>query len=428
MITPSMWSLRQPMVLGFVSLFALFGGCFVWSALMPISGAVIAAGRVDMAVGRQPVQHPEGGRVAEIYVTEGARVEAGALLLRLDGSTARSDLAVIETRLAECLAERGRLEAERDGRDQIIFPERLAGFVATYPELARQIDTQKALFTARAAAFDDQQRQVARRRDQITEQVRGIDAQTDATLTQIGLLKTQRSRMAQLASKSLIPITRMTDLDSELARLAGALGSLHANRAEALARKSEAAFEALHLTSARRAEAGSALKDLLSEEEELSERQRALTRQLATLDLRAPISGMVLGLQATSATAVLRPAEPAMYIVPDSGAFVVEARVVISDIDQISVGQPARLRIGAFDARITPDLEGKVSRLAADAQSDQPGTTPYYRVQISLTGPTAAALKPGMPVEVFLTTGPRTALSYLLDPFTRSFARAFREG
>lgn len=422
------WPMRVPQIVGFVTLLLLFGGCFAWSALMPMSGAIIATGRVNMAAGRQPVQHPEGGRVAAVFVTEGARVSVGTLLMRLDGAATRSDLAVTEVRLAERLAERGRLEAERDGRDDIAFPVRFAALLATHPDLARQVAAQRALLMANAAAFDDQQKQIARRRDQIIEQVRGIDAQTDATLTQIDLLKVERDRVARLALKALVPTARLIDLDRELARLAGALGSQRASRAEALARNSEAALDALHLTSARRAAAGAALKDLLGEEEELSERQRALTRQLTALDLRAPLSGVVLGLQATSAAAVLRPGEPAMYIVPDTGAFVVEARISTSDIDQVNLGQSARLRIGAFDAHISPDLEGKVIRLAADAQSDQAGGAAYYLVEITLVGPTVATLKPGMPVEVFLTTAPRTALSYLLEPFTRSFARAFRDG
>lgn len=428
MTSPQPWPMRLPLILGFASLLFLFGGCFAWSTLMPVSGAIIATGRVNMAAGRQPVQHPEGGRVAGVFVTEGARVSAGTLLLRLDGAATRSDLAVTELRLGENLAERGRLEAERDGRDDIAFPQRLTTLLAAHPELARQVAAQQALLAADAAAFDDQQQQIARRRDQIIEQVRGIDAQMDATLTQIGLLKIERDRVAHLVRKALVPTARLGDLDRELARMAGALGSFRASRAEALARSSEAALDALYLTSARRAAAGAALKEMLGEEEELSERQRALTRELAALDLRSPLSGMVLGLQPTSAAAVLHPAEPAMYIVPDTGAFVVEARVSASDIDQINIGKPARLHIGAFDARINPDLEGRVTRLAADAQSDQAGAAPYYLVEITLTGPPAATLKPGMPVEVFLTTAPRTAMSYLLDPFSRSFARAFRDG
>jgi HlyD family secretion protein len=428
MTDPRPWPMRLPLILGFACLLLLFGGCFAWSALMPVSGAIIATGRVNMAAGRQPVQHPEGGRVAGVFVTEGARVSAGTLLVRLDGAATRSDLAVTELRLAERLAERGRLEAERDGRDDINFPERLTALLATHPALARQVAAQKALLAADAAAFEDQQKQIARRRDQITEQVRGIDAQTDATLTQIDLLKIERDRVAHLVRKALVPTARLNDLDRELARMRGVLGSLRASRAEALARSSESALDALHLTSARRAAAGAALKEILGEEEELSERQRALTRHLATLDLRAPLSGMVLGLQPTSASAVLRPGEPAMYIVPDTGAFVIEARISASDIDQVALGQPARLRTGAFDARINPDLDGKVTRLAADAQSDQAGAAPYYLVEVTLTAPPVATLKPGMPVEVFLTTAPRTALSYLLDPFTRSLARAFRDG
>lgn len=428
MTDPRPWPMRLPLILGFASLLLLFGGCFAWSALMPVSGAIIATGRVNTAAGRQPVQHPEGGRVTGIFVTEGARVSAGTLLLRLDGAATRSDLAVTELRLAERLAERGRLEAERDGRDDIAFPERLTALLAAHPALAGQIAAQKALLAADAAAFEDQQRQIARRRDQIIEQVRGIDAQTDATLTQIGLLKIERDRVAHLVGKALVPTARLSDLDRELARMQGVLGSLRASRAEALARSSESALDALHLTSARRAAAGAALKEILGEEEELSERQRALTRQLAMLDLRAPLSGVVLGLQPASASAVLRPGEPALYIVPDTGAFVIEARISVSDIDQVALGQPARLRIGAFDARINPEFDGKVTRLAADAQSDQAGAAPYYLVEVTMTGPPATTLKPGMPVEVFLTTAPRTALSYLLDPFTRSLARAFRDG
>ncbi len=428
MTNPPLWSARLPLVLGFTTLLALFVGCFTWSSLMPISGAVIAAGSVEMAEGLQSVQHPDGGRVAEIFVTEGARVNAGQLLLRLDGTATRSDLVVVEARLVERRAERARLEAERDGRDRIIFPETRAAQLAAQPDLARHVAAQNALFAANAAVSRSQLGQITRLVDQINEQVRGIDAQIGATQAQIRLLRAERGRMAQLVSKDLIPKARLFELDRELTREVGALGSLRANRAEVLARRAEVNLESLRLTSARSATASSALKVLLGEEEELLERRRALIRQLAAYDLRAPLSGVVLGLQTTSPASVLRPAEPAMYIVPDDGAFVVEARISATDIDQIRLGQPARLRIGAFDANLMPDLAGTLAYVAADAQSDQAGGALSYRVKIELTGRHTTLLRSGMPVEVFLTTGPRTALSYLLDPFTRSFGRVFRDG
>ncbi|MCX8507879.1 MAG: HlyD family type I secretion periplasmic adaptor subunit [Rhodobacteraceae bacterium] len=420
--------MRSAVLLGFATLLALLGGAFAWSALMPLSGAVIATGRIEMAVGRLPIQHPQGGRVKAIFVTEGARVRAGDLLLQLDGSRPESDLARGEARLVQALAERARLEAERDGLDHLRFPVNLAPFLARQPDRERQMDSQMALFNAGISVIQGQKAQIARRRVQIAEQVRGLTAQIGATQIQIELLRKDRVRFETLVAKSLAPIAKLSDLDREIARQSGALGGLKASRAEALARDAEAALESLRLEASRREAAAQALKAELADEEELLERQHALQEELAALNLRAPLSGVVLGLQVTSAAAVLRPAEPALFLVADDSAFVVTAHVATTDIEQIETGQMARLRIGSFDARSTPDIEGTVSRLAADAQSDQPGAPPYYRVEITLPRSYGLRLRPGMPVEVFLATAPRTGLSYLLDPLTRSFSRAFRDG
>lgn len=165
---------------------------------------------------------------------------------------------------------------------------------------------------------------------------------------------------------------------------------------------------------------------------ELAERRRALADRVDRLEIRAPVAGIVLDLKVTTPQAVLRAGDPVLYLVPQDRPLVITARIAPIHIDEVALGQPATLVFPAFSSRETPELQASVTRLAADALTDPRSGAPYYSAELQLTGAERSrlgdrALVPGMPVEVYLQTGHRTPLAYLLKPFTDYFARAFRE-
>ena len=223
------------------------------------------------------------------------------------------------------------------------------------------------------------------------------------------------------------------DLERAAAELQGNRGELIANRAQAEGRSTEVELEILRLAAQRREDASTQLRDIGSNELELAERRRGLAERVARLDIRAPVSGQVLGLQVTSPRSVLRPADPVLYIIPQDRPLVITVQIPTIHIDEVHVGQHTRLVFPAFSSRTTPEIYGHVITLSADAMVDQASKQSFYHGQIVLDAGEMAKLKhetllPGMPVQAFIETGARTPMAYLLKPFTDYFSMAFREG
>lgn len=422
---------RGALLLGGITLLALLGGFGLWSVSTDISGAIVASGQIEVAQNRQVVQHPDGGVVAEILVAEGDTVASGDILLRLDGTQILSELAIVEGQLLEVQARRARLEAERDGLDQMGMPQTLIARAASHPEAAEQIDGQRKLFVARAETLARTLDQLERRKAQTYAQISGIDAQSQALATQQRLIAEELADQIALLEKGLTQAARVLNLQREEARLAGQVGELAAARAQAEGRITEIELQMLGLGAQRREDASTQLRDIGSSELQLVQRRRALAEQVARLDIRAPASGTILGLQVTTPRAVLRPAEPVAYVIPQDRPLIITVRVPTIHINEVSVGQTVKLMFPAFSARTTPELDGQVALVSADALTDPATNAPYYRAEISLAPSEAERLNqtllPGMPVEAFIQTQSRTPLAYLLKPFTDYFTHAFRE-
>lgn len=425
-------SIRRPTLLGLAALLALVAGFGFWATLTTISGAVVAQGQIEVDQNRQIVQHPDGGVVAEILVSEGAAVVAGDPLLRLDGAALQSERTIVTAQLSELSARTARLCAERDGADAPGFAADLLAEAQADPKVASQIDGQLRLFTARRATLDEQALQLTRRIEQTRSQGEGISAQSAALATQLALIKRELASQQGLLDKGLAQQGTVLALQREEARLNGQMGELAAALAQTEGQVTEIEIQISGLATRRREEATAELRDIGPLILELAERRRALAERIARLEIRAPVSGIVLGLQLTTPRAVLRAADPVLYIVPQDRPLVITARIAPIHVDEVTVGQSAELVFSAFAARETPHLEGRVIMVSADALTDPQSGAPFYLARLELAAGERArlgdkTLLPGMPVEVFLQTSARTPLAYLLAPFTDYFARAFRE-
>lgn len=425
------WSVVRPMTIGLVAMLVLVGGFGTWAVMAQITGAVIASGQIEVDRNRQVIQHPDGGVVEAILVDEGDTVASGDLLIRLDPSALQSELIIVEGQLFEIMARRGRLEAERDGADVIIFPEALLAFGR--PEIESLLAGQERLFQARRESTTKTIEQLAQRRAQIVSQIGGITAQQTALTRQQELIVKELADQQSLLDRGLAQASRVSALQREEANLLGRVGELSASEAQAAEQITEIEIEVLTLDTTRREEAITRLRDLQFNELELSERQRTLTRQLDRLDIRAPLSGIVYGLQVFAERSVIRPADPVMFLVPQDRPLVIAAQVQLTDVDQIYVGQEATMRFSAFDQRRTPELFGTVTLISADAFQDDSAVAPFYRVELRLNEgelarlPEDMTLIPGMPVESFVRTADRSPMDYLIKPLADYFAKAFRE-
>ena len=429
---PAQFSARGPLVLGFVGVAILVVGLFGWGFGTTIAGAVVTSGMLEVERNRQIVQHPDGGVVETIFVKDGDTVQAGDVLIRLDGNVTRSELAIVEGQLFEFLARRARLEAERDGEDKVEITGELAELSKTRPDVAELVDGQVKLFEARRDTLAKQLEQLGKRQGQMNSQIDGIDAQLDAQSKQLVLIESELKDQQGLLEKGLAQASRVSSLQREQARLEGQLGELTASRAQSEGRITEIELEVLRLQAARREDANEQLRDAGAKERELAERRRALQEKIERLDIRAPVSGIVLGMSVTTPRSVIRPADPVLYIIPQDRPLVIMAQVPPIHIDEVHMGQAAELMFPAFSARTTPQLEGHVTMVSADALTDQRTGQTYYRAEIALDPGEMEKLRdlqllPGMPVEAFIKTDDRTPIAYLTKPFTDYFAKAFRE-
>lgn len=427
------WSAKRPLIIGFLGLLVLFGGFGTWAVTSNIAGAVISSGRIEVERNRQIVQHQTGGVVAEILVDEGDTVTAGDLLFQLDRRSLSSELAIVEGQLFELMARRGRLEAERDETEIATFDPELVEISAKNADLNELMEGQRNLFNARRASVDQEIEQLMKRRNQIGAQIGGVEAQEESLSRQLALIEEELSNQQSLLERGLAQATTVLTLQREQARLQGQIGELAASKAQAAERVTEIDIEILKLGTAGREEAITRLRDLRYRELELAEQRRALRDEIDSLDIRAPVSGIIYNLQVQTPRSVVRAAEPLLFLIPQDRPLVIAAQVEPIHIDQIVVGQQVNLRMSALDQRTTPELIGQVMQISADAIENEATGVPFFRAEIALNPgeleklPEGTILLPGMPVEAFIRTGDRSPMAYLIKPMADYFARAFRE-
>jgi HlyD family secretion protein len=423
-------SIRRHLIAGIAVMILLVGGVGGWAATTQFSGAVIAQGLLVVDTSVKKVQHPTGGVVGELLVRDGSRVRAGEILLRLDDTQTRAQLAVITTSLDELMARQARLEAERDGADQIMFPESLLSRESD-PQIARLTTGERKLFETRRTAREGQKAQLAARVAQLKEEIAGTEAQERAKVEQIEWVTKELKGVHELWEKNLVPFVRVTALEREAARLAGERGQALAAIAQIKGKINEIELQMTQVDQDMRNEVGRELADIRGKISELSERKIAAEDNLRRIDIRAPQDGVVLQLSVHTVGGVVGPGEQIMLIVPQAEALTVEARVAPQDINQVHVGQTAALRFSGLNQRTTPELNGTVSRISADVTQDPKTGVYYYLVRVTVPEQELARLEdvnliPGMPVELFLQTDERTVLSYLIRPLQDQIQRAFR--
>ncbi|MFO1144449.1 MAG: HlyD family type I secretion periplasmic adaptor subunit [Amaricoccus sp.] len=426
------WRLRPLLIFGYASLFVLVFGFGAWGSVARIAGAVVGAGALEVQGNRQVVQHPDGGVIKAIRARDGDEVKAGDVLVELDGDELQPELQTVEGQWFEMLAQKSRLIAERDDLPAVMFDPELTSR-ADRPDIQKLVAAQQQQFAARRKLQSEELSQLDEQKRQISNQNEGLEAIKDANEKQAELISKEISGQQTLLDKGLTELTRVLTPQRELARLQGDAGQAEAQLAENKGKIAEIEIERVRLTSKAREEAISDLRDLEFREIETREKRRSLIERVSRLELRAPVSGTVYGSSADTVRAVIKPAEPVMYIVPDNTPLIVRTQVDPIHIDQVHVGQEAVLRFSSFDSRTTPELKGHVTAVSADAYEDQRLGRRYYRADISIDagmipklGP--VTLLPGMPVESFIQTGDRSALSYFVKPMSDYFTRAFRDG
>lgn len=424
-------SLRRHSMLGLALVAIVVGGAGGWAATSEISGAVVATGSVVVDSNVKKVQHPSGGVVSELKVRDGDHVVAGDVLVRLDDTVTRANLAIVKKQLDELAARKSRLEAERDGKSAVAFPESLVSRSGE-AEVGQIISGESRLFASRRESRLGEEAQLRQRIAQLSDEIGGQTAQATAKAQEIVLVKRELDGVRELYKKNLVPISRLIALEREATRLEGEHGQLLAATAASRGKIAETELQILQIGQNLIAEVGKDMRDVESKMGELVERKVTAEDQLKRVELRAPISGIVHQSIVHTVGGVVPAGDTLMEVVPERDQLTVEVRVAPQDIDQLKIGQKTMLRFTAFNRRTTPEIAGTVSMVAADTTFDQHSGVAYYSVRISLPPEEVARLgdvqiMPGMPVEAFIITAERTVLSYLTKPMHDQVYRAFRE-
>ncbi|EJL04875.1 type I secretion membrane fusion protein, HlyD family [Pseudomonas fluorescens Q2-87] len=425
-------SLSRHLRWGAISLVVLLGGGLTWAVCTNLSGAVIATGVVAVEGSVKTIQHPTGGVVAELLVKEGQAVAAGDVLLRLDATLPAASQAIVSKSLNQAWARLARLEAERDNASEVAIPQELLTRMSV-DEAKAVMAIEQQLFLDRRASREGQKKQLRERVQQLNETIAGHDIQQKTKQEEIELIDSEYQAVKKLFDKGMMTLDRVNALARGIARLRGERGQLMASIAEARGKIAETELQRLQVDQTFRSEVSQELRDLLARQGELIEREITASDQLKRVDIISPIAGRVQQLAVHTIGGVISPAEGLMQIVPADDELLVEAKISAQDIDQLTVGQSAILRLSAFNRSTTPELTGTVVRLSADLIQDERTGIGFYRAGIKIPKSELAklqglALVPGMPVESMIQTGSRNVMSYLLKPISDHAQRAFREG
>jgi HlyD family secretion protein len=402
-----------------------------WLVFVPLAGAVVVPGNLVVQSNVKAIQHPTGGVVADIKVQNGSRVQAGDLLVRLDATQAQTSLQVVSKQLDEVRGKLARLGAERDGLDHFEPPSQLAAR-STDENVASVLASEETLFKARFTARQSQRELLQSKSSQLTQEISGLEAQIASKAKQLELIQGELTGVQDLYDKRLVPLTRLTALQRESARIEGERGQLESTIAETKSKIGEAQLQIVRMDQDFRTDVVKELGEAQGKEAELSERGVAARDMLDRIEIRSPTSGLIHQLNAHTIGGVIRAGDTIMEIVPDTDDLQIEARLQPNDIDQVRTGQTAFVRLSAFDRQTTPQLAGQVAYVSADTSHDQQTNSSYFTVRVVLPEEerrrlAGQQLVPGMPAEVFMQTGSHTMMNYLLKPILDQMRRAFVE-
>jgi HlyD family secretion protein len=404
-------------------------GLGIWSGFAPLESAAIASGVVESESSRKTIQHLEGGIVRQILVSDGDTVRTGQKLIALDDTKIRAEVQSLQGQLWDATAREARLQAEQQGQEQLSFSARLE--TAEGASAADVLKAQQGIFEARRLVFQSQVAVIREKRLQVDKEIIGLKAQETAVTQRTAIAREELDMVTTLVNKGLERRPRLLGLEREVADLQGRRGEIaaHISRAEQVINESQATI--LKLESDRQYEIAQSLREAQNQVFQLRERLRAAEDQLARTEVRAPEDGVITELRIHTPGGVIGAGAPLMDLVPRQDRLIVTARVKPEDIDVVHPGLNADVHLLPYNQRRAPRLVGTVTHVSADRLVDKRTEQPYYATKIRVQDTRIAAndikIIPGMPAQVFITTGSGTVALYALRPLLDSFHGAFNE-
>lgn len=417
----------------YASGFLFFGAAGTWAAYGKIQGGVVASGAFEVDGNLRVVDHLEGGIVSDIHVSEGDDVTAGEVILTLEDKRYDAQYSIYRGQLAGALARSARLQAEALGSPELATNDELAELVAEDPTIGAIVDAQQALLQSNIAADDGEVSIYGERILQLDERKRAIDERLAAYADQLELISEEVARLDEALEAGLTRRDNVVRRREQLIVLHGRVSEAQAERQDIVNQIGEMKERQLHV---RRERQATIANELQANNETIVDLRQRIATALDVIDrmeVRAPISGRIIGFDINTVGAVVSPGQRILQIVPDDARFTIEARVSTGDIDEIELGDPARVRLSAYSYRKVAPVEGRVSYISASAMFDASEQANYYEIKVEVSKDALDSVPglmtlPGMPVQVMVATGEHSVLTHLLDPVIGGLETAFVEG
>ncbi len=422
---------RRVGTIGLVIIGVTFGLFGLWAAFAPLGSAVIAHGELMADSNLQTVQHLEGGIVSKILVHEGDHVTAGQTLFQLDPVQTDASLHITSNQLFSNLAKLDRLSAERDSRPALVFsPEVLTQ--ASDPAVALAIDNERSEFTQRRATLLSQIAVLKTRIDEVRSEIQGIDTERASMQQQVAYLDDEIGGLTELYKQDLVPKPRLLALQRERSQLQGQIGRSISDKAKAEKSINETTLQIEQLQQQNHQDIDKEIAEVQTQSADLRQRFTVAKDQARRINVIAPMSGVAQNLRVFTQGAVVRAGDPLIDIAPDKAQMILQARISPSDVDNVHNGQKVEVRFSSFHSRTIPVISGVVRTVSQDRLVDQATHAPYYLAtvfvsQANLPVELRGRLRAGLPTDVIIPTGERTALQYIWSPLTNALHKSMRE-
>lgn len=407
--------------IGWIIVLLGFGGFMIWAFFAPLDKGVPVPGTVMVASNRKAIQHPTGGRVEDILVKEGDVVKAGQVLVKMNDVAVRAAAASSRAQYFNDRAVEARLIAERDGKSKVSFADELTEAARIDPSVAGNVSLQQLLFSSRQSALQSELAGIDQGIAGLKIQTEGLQNSLASKQEQLVFLKEQLAGMRDLAKDGYVARNRLLELERTYAQLNGSISEDIGNLGHSKSQMLEFALRRSQRQQEYQKEVRTQLTDIQKEIEVLQNRLMSQDYDLANALVTAPVDGTVVGLSVFTRGGVVQPGFRMMDIVPSEDPLIVEGMVPVNLIDKVQVGLPVEMIFSAFNQNKAPHIPGIVIQVSADRLTDEKTGTPYYKLEAKVAPEglkkiAALAIRPGMPVEIFVKTGERSLMSYLMKP------------
>lgn len=424
----------SPMVRwGVIIIGLFFFGLGGWAALAPLSSAAIATGVVSPDSSRKTVQHLEGGIIKDILVRDGDRVSVGQPLITLVDTQARASHRAVRSQWLRLSAMRERLQAQQKNSETLAFGEAMVREAAADAELSAFIIAQRELFETKHQAHSGRKSILRKQIAQLREEISGLNAQLVGHSEMLALIQLELEDLRQLSEKDLVRKSRLLRLQRSQAEIKSNIAAKKAEIARAQQKIGEINLSIINQDVEYRDALADELMRVNGQMAQLEERLAASGDVLTRTIIASPAQGTVVNLRYKTRGGVIGAGDPILEIVPAEDKLIIDARIQPIDIDVVHSGLAAQVHLLPYVARYTPAMEGEVVHVSADSLLDERTGERYYEAKIRVDSEKLKQvspeieLAPGMPAEVMIVTGERSALMYVMEPIVRSFRRSFRE-